>query len=340
MLNEELKKIVAEENQKDSNPLYICNLLKEYLQIYVLYFIFTSKKYKDNLIFTGGTCLHHFFNLGRLSVDIDFDYIQKIDAENFKNDLLIFFNKKYKYTDIQASLKSKELQILLKFPVLHQLNLAKPNESNLLHVKIDLEPNPSCHYNLMTTSKSKYGFNFAARHFDLPSLMSGKIHAVLKRDRRTAKENRETIKGRDYFDLLWFLKKGTKPNMNRLCDMLKEKITVQEIEKRIDHRVELCTTKFKNDFQSDLIPLIINPAIIHEYIENYAEEYLRNKGNSFVTTIRLEVKCHWCKKTFFSGIQINQDAFENINFVNNIHRCPHCNQDNVVNKKDYITRDP
>ena len=70
-------------------------------------------------------------------------------------------------------MKQRGNQIVLKFPVLHKLGLAKNNKSNLLYVKLDFSKNPSKYFDLQTTSKSIYGFNFVAKHYDLPSLMSG-----------------------------------------------------------------------------------------------------------------------------------------------------------------------
>ena len=80
MIYKELENILKEEKLKGTPNGYIRNLLKEYLQIYVLYFIYTSSDYNKNLIFTGGTCLRHFFGLERLSEDIDFDYINDIEV--------------------------------------------------------------------------------------------------------------------------------------------------------------------------------------------------------------------------------------------------------------------
>jgi len=52
--------------------------------------------------------------------------------------------------------------------------------------------------------------------FDLPTLMATKIRAVLNRRwEKTGKkgETLATVKGRDYFDLMWYLQKGIEPNI-------------------------------------------------------------------------------------------------------------------------------
>jgi len=277
MIYKELEKILIEERAKGSLDSYILNLLKEYLQVYVLYFIYTNSKYNKNLIFTGGTCLRHFYNLPRLSEDIDFDFQESFNPQTLLSDLEGYFKKKYKFNEIKLAIKQRGNQILLKFPVLHKLGLAKGNESNLLYVKLDFLKNPSKYFDLQTTSKSIYGFNFVAKHYDLPSLMSGKIHAILIRKKFQGPDNIEIIKGRDFFDLLWFLKNSVKPNLKRLSEMLNTNVSIDFVEKQLDLKVKELITKHKSHFKSDLIPLMSNPDFIKIYIDNYYEEYLRFK---------------------------------------------------------------
>ena len=280
MIEAELEKKVLEEKAKGSPREYIQNLLKEYLQVYLLYFLYTSPHYKD-LIFTGGTCLRHFFGLGRLSVDLDFDYTTIPDSSQMLKQIGVFFHQRHQYPDFSGALKQGGDQILLKFPVLRRLNLAKGAESDFLHVRIDLAKNRSPSFHAIKSSKNIYGFNFVARHYDLPDLMAGKLHAVLKRRYLRGKENRQTVKGRDYFDLLWFLKQGVVPNLRRLSDLLSEEVTLLEVERRCDEKVREFVVKHKGDFQSDILPLLSNPGLIEEYIDNYQEEYQRIKHQSF-----------------------------------------------------------
>ncbi|MEA2016220.1 MAG: nucleotidyl transferase AbiEii/AbiGii toxin family protein [Actinomycetota bacterium] len=281
MLYKELEKILIEERARGLQDIYILNLLKEYLQVYALYFIYTNSKYNKNLIFTGGTCLRHFYNLPRLSEDIDFEFKENFDRKILLDDLEEYFKKRYKYNKIKLSLKQRGDQILLKFPVLHKLGLAEEDKSNLLFVKLDFSKNLSKHLNLETTSKSIYGFNFAAVHYDLPSLMSGKIHAILVRKRFKGINNAEVIRGRDYFDLLWFLKKSIRPNLKRLSEMLGTGISMNFLVKQLDLKVKEIVRKHKSFLKSDLVPLISDPDFIKIYVDNYYEEYMRNRKNLF-----------------------------------------------------------
>lgn len=281
MIIKELERIVQEEQGKGMLDAYIRNALKEYLQVYILYFIYTSKLYSKNMIFTGGTCLRHFFDLGRLSEDIDFDYLDKFEVDQLRKDIESFFIHKYQYREVKSSLKQKGQQILIKLPVLYKLGLSKRGESEFLYVKLDILKNPSQVYSLETTSKSIYGFNYAARHYSLSDLMAEKIHAILTRRLLKGRENKVTVKGRDYYDLLWFLKKGVKPSLKRLSEMLDQNITQEEVEKELDAKVQLFTSKYKDDFLSDIRPLISNQDFIPVYVKNYKSEYERYKKQSF-----------------------------------------------------------
>jgi predicted nucleotidyltransferase component of viral defense system len=274
MILEELKKIVREQQRAGRSENYIRNALKEYLQVYVLYFIYTTPQYRQNLIFTGGTCLRHFFDLQRLSEDLDFDCVTKCDSTALANDLKEFFNKKYKYHDVRTAIKQGGRQILLKFPVMKLLGIAENTDSDWVYVKIDLSPLASAHYATQTSTKSSYGMNYAAKHYDLPSLMAGKLHAVLMRQRHA-------IKGRDYFDLLWFVKKAIRPNLQRLSDMLERPVTLDELRTEIDKKVASFASRHKGNFESDMIPLLSDPNMVPIYIDSFHEEYLRSRDNSF-----------------------------------------------------------
>lgn len=336
MIDKELERIADELRAKGHPETYIRNALKEYLQVYVLYFIYTSTEYKQNLIFTGGTCLRHFFGLERLSEDIDFDYINNLDAKALLKGLGDFFTTKYQYADFSTSLKQNDQQILLKFPILKRLGLARENDSDLLYIKIDLSPIPSKNYSTMITAKSSFGLNYAAKHYDPPSLMAGKLHAILTRRHQKGQDNRNTIKGRDYFDLLWFIKEGVQPNIERLSDMLSQKITLRELATLVDEKVNQFIKKYRGDFESDISPLIKDPNILASYIDNYQSEYLRFKGKSFAQTVTLSVVCQQCRKIFSAGIAMEKDSFARSE-LRNTHVCPFCHHENHVNKKDYLT---
>ena len=77
-----------------NNKIFKRNLLKEFLQIVVLDFIYSRPDYAE-MIFYGGSCLAQCFGLPRLSEDLDFvDLRKKIDLKALAHDIADYFNNK------------------------------------------------------------------------------------------------------------------------------------------------------------------------------------------------------------------------------------------------------
>ena len=83
-----------------------------------------------------------------------------------------------------------------------------------LSVKLEIDLRPPAGAVVETTLVQRF-FPVALRHHDLPSLFAGKLHAILAR---------RYAKGRDWFDLVWYLteKRGLEPNPKLLANALKQ----------------------------------------------------------------------------------------------------------------------
>ncbi len=217
----EILKIILKDivnKSKIQNDLFKRNLLKEYLQIVVLDFIYSHPRY-SRLIFYGGSCLAHCFGLPRLSEDLDFvDAKKNIDISGLAYDLEKYFRNE---TDLLPKIVVQKFRIYLKFPVLSDLGLAAPNESDWLFVKVEIFKDfDFCkNYKTQILPLFKYNRSILINTFDLPTLMATKIRAILYRKwEKTDKKGKTLIKvkGRDYFDLMWYLEKSVKPNLNCL----------------------------------------------------------------------------------------------------------------------------
>ena len=284
MIIEELKSLINSSSIQNKSNLYIRSLLKEFLQVYVLNFIYLNPNYNKNFLFTGGTCLRHCFGLNRLSEDLDFDLKNEIDANNLKSSIEAYFKTEFMYDGLQVSILQKGRQLLLKFPVLKELKLATESESDLLYIKLDMSLMASKIYNQNSTLKSINNFNYLVTHYDLPTLFASKIVTILTRQRFLGKENINVIKGRDYFDLLWFLDKKVIPNLDRINDLLESSYTTTDIVGLVDEKVQIATTISRQYFKQDLLPFIDNPLILDGYIENFAKNYNQNKSYLCYTT--------------------------------------------------------
>lgn len=222
---ENIKKILEE--KAAASLILKRNLIKEYIQVLTLSFLYSNKKY-NSIIFYGGSCLRHCYELPRLSEDLDFvDMEKKIDLNNLSEDLIHFFRKKY---GISISAKVQKFRCILKFPILHMLNLANKQESNLLFTKIEVykEFEFCKNYNIEIKPIFKFGESILVKTFDLSTLMATKILAVLYRKWEKTTKNGKTlaeVKGRDYYDLMWYLKKDVKPNM-KCIGIIKEEVAL------------------------------------------------------------------------------------------------------------------
>lgn len=211
-----LKNILSENT--DKSLLYKRNLLKEYLQVYVLDFIYSHPQYKD-LIFYGGSCLAQCYSLPRLSEDLDFvDTKKNVDISQLADDIRDYFSKQ---TDLQPELKVQKFRIYLKFPILKELDLSREQETDRLFLKVEVFQKFDFCASYKTEIKPIFKLNksLLVKTFDLPTLMSTKIRAVLNRKWEKTDRKGKTllsVKGRDYFDLMWYLEKGVKPNLQCL----------------------------------------------------------------------------------------------------------------------------
>lgn len=268
MIEQILKTIVQEKKLQGNNRSLIKNYLKEYIQYLVLSLLYNHKKMK-NLVFKGGSCLRICDDLPRLSEDLDFDYDKNIIDVDILGELDEYLKKEIKnkyYPELETKIQST-IRLYLKFPFLKDLGLADPSESNKLYVKIETsdELSPCAGYTL--TPISRYGFNFIAYHYDMPSLMSGKINALLYRVWYKGDKNQIDIKGRDFYDLFWFLQKGIEPNFKMLNNTagIKDK---KELKKILMQRIKKVITPQKlsydlNNFISD-----------HQFVEDFSKNYL------------------------------------------------------------------
>ena len=241
------------------------NALKEIIQEIALLGLWRSKFY-EKAVFYGGSALRILHKLERFSENLDFSLIQpekEFDIRKYlgavKSELEFWGfevsteekNRKRKSTIDSAFIKANTLIHLLKI----DSNL-KTHKSAVMKIKLEIDQDPAIGF----TSDLKYHLHpipFTIKTMTLPSLFAGKMHALLCRTIRT------NIKGRDWYDLIWFVKK------NIPCDLyyLKNKmiqtghINSSEVLTK-DKLVELISKKIKEiDFvlaKSDVEPFLKN----------------------------------------------------------------------------------
>lgn len=231
--------LLVEEMIKQYNPETteeVKAALKEILQSIVLVGLSRSGFF-NKASFYGGTALRIFYGLNRYSEDLDFTLNEKEENFNFEQyfktinevalsyglELEISYKTKKIDTPIESAFaKLNTYQTLIKLKV--NSNLTKYlHKDELMKVKFKVDCYPSFGFNV----ESKWLDNpeyASVNVLDLPSLFAGKIHAILC---RTYKNN---VKGRDYYDFLFFIRKRVKPNLEFLKNKLIEtgKLTIND----------------------------------------------------------------------------------------------------------------
>lgn len=174
--------------------------------------------------FHGGTALRILYGLQRFSEDLDFELLQPSPDFNWQQYLkhLQTSFKNYGF-DFDVTDKSK-IERSVKVGWLKDesrgglLNLKFGSDSSMkaIKIKLEIDSNPPMHAN----SEVKYlDFPTAAaiRVQDKPTLFAGKCHALLC---RAAIGNMRGEKGRDWFDLLWYVSQKVEPNYAYLSSAL------------------------------------------------------------------------------------------------------------------------
>lgn len=242
-------------------------ILKEFLHAYTLDFLFNHPHYRK-LNFYGGTCLHICYGLNRLSEDLDLDNSDGIDLDNFEKDLLTFFRSIIGVNDVTAKTQTGEWGIrrtTLKFPVLFPLGLTS-HANEPLHLKVEVSQHKQISV-LRKTPILLYGRSFVASHFSLETMMAGKMIACLERDYR---KGEATIKGRDFYDLLWFMQQKIQPLEEKLAKDGKQPYTIPSAMEKLGNRISQMNT---SDLSQDLLPLFEQRSFIKAWLESYKENF-------------------------------------------------------------------
>ncbi|GHV95998.1 hypothetical protein AGMMS50293_23180 [Spirochaetia bacterium] len=231
--------------------------------------------------FYGGTALRIFHKLDRFSEDLDFSLIEKnpdFDLEAYlpaiRDELgsygfEIEVEKKIKVvnTAIQSAfIKGNTLVHLVKIGSVDPAVPGIPrNEQLKIKIEIDIDPPAGARYEV------KYGLTpipYAVRLFDLPSLFAGKIHALLYRNWKSR------VKGRDFYDYVWYLSSGIPVNLPHLEARMRQSGN-RKTENILTHKelIKLLEDRFSRiDYEqvkSDALPFVRDTASLDLWSQNF-----------------------------------------------------------------------
>ena len=195
------------------DPARKYNIMREYAQAYVLKLMQDAGCFRF-YAFVGGTALRFLYSLPRFSEDLDFSQVEPSDLPF--SEILLKVKRDLILAGYQAAITCKEEKTVqsafIKFEgLLYEAGLS-PMKSDKFSVKIEVDTRPPGGAVLLTKVVSRF-FPISFLTYDMPSLFSGKIHAIL---------SRKYVKGRDYYDMAWYLlrDKALKPNFLMLSAAL------------------------------------------------------------------------------------------------------------------------
>ena len=211
-----MKEYLATLIQSSSSPVEARNLAREYLQALILQSL-QHVGAMNTLAFHGGTALRFLFSLPRYSEDLDFALERKSVSYNFRS-YLQAIHKDLERQGYVVTFKVNDQKTVhsafVRFArLLFDLKLS-PHQDEILAVKIEVDTNPPSGATL-TTSLVRRHVLLNLQHHDRASLLAGKLHAILQRPH---------LKGRDLYDLIWYLsdREWPAPNLELLNNALKQ----------------------------------------------------------------------------------------------------------------------
>ena len=194
------------------------NAVREYLQARILGSLQRAGAMVP-LAFQGGTALRFLYGMRRFSEDLDFALERPCDEYAFRGyvDRAVADLVREGYSAEPARLKETgavHSAFVRIAGLLHELGVSAQRHETLA-IKLEVDTSPPAGAVLETTLVRKHGLLLNLQHHDRASLLSGKLHAVLQRP---------YPKGRDFYDLLWYLADSDwpAPNLELLNNALRQ----------------------------------------------------------------------------------------------------------------------
>lgn len=198
------------------------NALKEIIQEIALLGLWRSKFF-EHAAFYGGTALRILYHLDRFSEDLDFSllksneafdmspYLVAIETELAAFGFTVESQQKIKTIDSainSAFLKANTLEHLLKIDAPDEVK-QRCHSRAVLKIKLEVDTDPPGDFNTKVIPLIR-PIPFWVNTYSLPDLFAGKICAALTR------KWKDRVKGRDWYDFLWFVQRDTPVNLKHL----------------------------------------------------------------------------------------------------------------------------
>ena len=182
----------------------------------------------EHAAFYGGTALRIVHGLPRFSEDIDFSLLKKnkdlslttylsgleTELRGFGFETEVVLKEKHTGQIDSASIKAPTRSHLIRVTPGSAIAEAVPlNQLLKVKIEVDTEPPPGFDTEVLPVLEP---IPFNVRIFSLPDLFAGKMHCVLCRQWRSR------VKGRDWYDMIWFLQNGVPVNLFHLEERMRQ----------------------------------------------------------------------------------------------------------------------
>jgi len=261
------------------------NALREIIQELALLGLWRSKFY-EHASFYGGTALRIFHGLPRFSEDMDFSllvpdgtfdlapHLEAVRAELAGFGFTFAVDRKIKQVETaidSAFIKDSTRVNLLEIGAPDGLSSLLPVSKTLkIKLEIDTDPPAGAMHEVRT---QLVPIPFQVKLFTLPCLFAGKIHAILYRNWK----NR--VKGRDFYDFVWYLGKGVPLHLAHLQRRM-EQTGHWEADRNLDEESlkSLLHRRFEQvDFgqaKADVVPFLRDTDAVALWSRNFFVELL------------------------------------------------------------------
>jgi predicted nucleotidyltransferase component of viral defense system len=203
----------------------------------------------DKAAFYGGTCLRLFHGLGRFSEDLDFSLLRPdptFDLTDYFDGIINEFAANGCKVEIRQKNKTHATSIESAFlksdTALYSLETELQGK---ITIKIEVDTDPPGGFSTEALSLVA-PFTFLTPCYTLPDLFAGKMHALLYRQWKSR------VKGRDWYDFVWYVKKGIKLDLEHFA------LRVQQINPEVYKPIT--QQSFLTDLQSKIMNTDINTA--------------------------------------------------------------------------------
>ncbi|MCF7837260.1 MAG: nucleotidyl transferase AbiEii/AbiGii toxin family protein [Candidatus Marinimicrobia bacterium] len=192
-----MKEYLRQLTEGGANAMARDGLVREYLQARVLESLQDAGAFM-RWAFVGGTALRFLYSIPRFSEDLDFSLLREGQDPAFKPTLeavkQALVREGYPI-EVTVNERRPVFSSWLRFSGLpYEIGLS-PHPSQVLSIKLELDTRPPAGAGVDTSIVRRH-VTLNLCHYDQASLLAGKLHAVLCR---------QWTKGRDLYDLAWYL---------------------------------------------------------------------------------------------------------------------------------------